>query len=541
MEKKMVIKKKRKILAIDDSQMDLFLLKKYLFEMGFDVFLADNGQKGIDAAINEKPDIILLDVMLPDVDGFEVCKKLKNDTATTNIPVIFISGNNDPCDKAEGINAGAVDYITKPFDPGELKARVESVLRSIILEEKIRLLANTDELTGLDNRRHFFDILERELFSGRIKGKSLCMMMIDIDHFKRVNDTYGHLAGDRILKQMGKILKENTYPLDVVGRYGGEEFVILMPETSPSKAAKAAEKLRVLIDGHYWDIGKESISVTVSIGIASIDSGNSHDLIKKADEALYRAKEQGRNRVVCWEDTQTHETKKIQSKNYDELQIKVSSFAKQMRSQILELISSFTKTLAAKDPYTANHSKNTQVYALAIANEMKVSEELKEKIEVASLLHDIGKIGVPDWILLKTGPLGEYDREIIEQHPIISVEILEPIGMFRNELPIIRQHHENFDGTGYPDRLTGREICVGARILAVADAFDAMTSDRPYRMAKSCEESLREMADCSGSHFDPEVVEAFRVVYEKNKKDWPLANWEFGTNSTRECAGVKTS
>jgi len=197
------------------------------------------------------------------------------------------------------------------------------------------------------------------------------------------------------------------------------------------------------------------------------------------------------------------------------------------------------KTIAAKDPYTANHGKNTQIYALAIADEMSVSQELEEKIEIAALLHDIGKIGVPDWILLKTGPLGDYDRRIIEQHPVTSVEILEPIGLFNQELPIIRQHHERFDGTGYPDQLKGKEIVIGARILAVADVFDAMTSGRPYRKAKSCEEAFREMIACSGSQFDPEVVEAFQMAYEKNKEQWPLANLGSEIDLAQECVSLK--
>ena len=531
--------KRKKILVIDDSQIDLFLLRKYLVEMEFDVLLADNAQKGIEIAVSKRPDIILLDVMLPDIDGFEVCRKLKKDTCTSAIPIIFISACNQPCDKAAGINAGAVDYITKPFDPGELKARIGSVLRSVVLEEKVLLFANTDELTGLYNSRYFFDILERELFSARIKGKSLCMMMLDLDHFKNVNDTYGHPAGDVILRQMGKILKENTYPLDVVGRYGGEEFVILMPEASYTTALKAAEKLREIIDGYHWDIGGKRISVTVSIGIASVESSNSHELIKRADKALHEAKKQGRNCIVCWEGVNTGGIKKIQSEEYHELQIKVSSLAEQIRSQVIEVVSAFMKTLAAKDPYTASHAKNTQAYALAIADEMGLSQELREKIEVAALLHDIGKIGVPDWILLKTGPLGDYDRRIIEQHPVISVEILEPIGLFNQELPIIRQHHERFDGTGYPDRLNGKEIAIGSRILAVADVFDAMTSDRPYHMAKPCEEGLQEIMVCSGSQFDPEVVDAFQIAYEKNRENWPLANCDSELNLTQEYVSSK--
>jgi diguanylate cyclase (GGDEF)-like protein len=534
----MKFEKTRKILAIDDSSMDLFLLKKHLCKMGFEVLLADNAPKGIDVALNEQPDIILLDAMMPGINGFEVCKKLKANSETSSIPIIFISGNDRPCDKATGLNAGAVDYIAKPFDPSELKARIESVLRSIILEEKIMLLANTDELTGLDNRRHLFDILEREMFSARIKGRSLCMLMLDIDHFKNVNDTYGHLVGDIILRQMGKILKENIYPLDVAGRYGGEEFVILMPETSYSTALKAAERLLKIIDESYWDIGGKRISITVSIGIASIESSDSHELIRRADEALYKAKENGRNCIVSWEDANVVGITNTQNEEYYELQTKVSSLAKQMCSQVLEVVSAFMETINAKDPYTAHHGKNSQVYALAIANKMGASRDLRGKLEIAALLHDIGKIGVPDWILMKTGSLSDSDRRIIEQHPMTSAKIIEPIGLFNQELPIIRQHHERFDGSGYPDQLKAKEIVIGARILAVADVFDAMTSNRPYRIAKTCEEALQEITDCSGFQFDPEVVEVFKIVYEENKAQWPLADLNSEIDLTQECVSL---
>jgi diguanylate cyclase (GGDEF)-like protein len=362
--------------------------------------------------------------------------------------------------------------------------------------------------------------------------------MLDIDHFKNVNDTYGHLVGDIILRQMGKILKENIYPLDVAGRYGGEEFVILMPETSYSTALKAAERLLKIIDESYWDIGGKRISITVSIGIASIESSDSHELIRRADEALYKAKENGRNCIVSWEDANVVGITNTQNEEYYELQTKVSSLAKQMCSQVLEVVSAFMETINAKDPYTAHHGKNSQVYALAIANKMGASRDLRGKLEIAALLHDIGKIGVPDWILMKTGSLSDSDRRIIEQHPMTSAKIIEPIGLFNQELPIIRQHHERFDGSGYPDQLKAKEIVIGARILAVADVFDAMTSNRPYRIAKTCEEALQEITDCSGFQFDPEVVEVFKIVYEENKAQWPLADLNSEIDLTQECVSL---
>ena len=282
-------KKTRKILVIDDSPADLFLLKSLLQETELTILSAEDGSAGMEMAVSERPDLILLAIMLPDINGFEICKKLKANKYTSAIPIIFISAKDQICDKITGLNLGAIDYITKPFDPGELKARIASVFRTLELEEKISLLVDTDELTGLISRRRFFAILGSEMFRARIKGESLCMMILDIDHFKDINDAYGHHTGDMILKQMGKILKENTYPLDFVGRYGGEEFIVLMSETSFSTAIKAAEKLRRIIDRYHWDIGGGSISVTVSIRIASMDSSDSNELIKRVDKALWPA------------------------------------------------------------------------------------------------------------------------------------------------------------------------------------------------------------------------------------------------------------
>ena len=521
--------KLRKVLAIDDSLTYLALLKAHLQKMGLSAMTTHDAGRGIEMAFNERPDLILLDVMMPEIDGFEVCRRLKADVRTSSIPVIFISANEQSKDKAAGLELGAVDYITKPFDPGELRARVGIILKMTELQEKLLLLANTDELTGLANRRYFFDILEREILQSKIKSNDLSLMILDLDHFKNVNDTYGHQAGDMILKQTGKIIRENTYPLDLAVRYGGEEFIVLMSETSTSKAARAAEKLCRIISNHRWAISNELISITASIGLAGINSHNlldSGDLLKNADTALYVAKKRGRNCVVTWDKINHNQDVKIQeNREYRELQAKLALLAKKLSSHALGTISAFTETINAviKDKHVVQHARNVQVYAVAIAEEMGLSTELRERIDTAAFLHDLGKISVPDAILKKTTPLTEGDWKIIRQHPIVGARILAPLKIFDLELSIVRHHHENCDGTGYPDGLKGREIPIGARVLSVADVFDAATSDRPYHLAKSSEDALREIDNCSGSKFDPDVVIAFHRACEKHKEDWPLA------------------
>ena len=521
--------KPRKVLVIDDSPTDLALLKAYLQEMGFITLLAQDAETGMGMALGEHPDLILLDVVMPGIDGFEVCRKLKDDSRTCEIPVIFVSANEQSCDKVAGLKLGAIDYISKPYDRGELEVRINIVLKMISLQEELLALSNTDELTGLANRRYFLNVLKREILQAKIKSNDLAVMILDLDYFKSVNDSYGHLGGDMVLKQMGEILKETIYPLDLAARYGGEEFIILMPGVTSEKAVKAAERLRKIIDGRQWEVFDKQISVTTSIGIAAVDSRNlvdSKDLVEKADTALYAAKRRARNCVVSWEQVDSNEeVEEPDNRDYRELQTKVSSLARQLRSYALGMVSAFIETMSAviQDHYIAHHAENVQTYATLIAEEMELLPELKERISTAALLHDLGKISIPASILQKTDPLTEQDWEIIRQHPIVSTKILAPIGSFDLELNVIKHHHEKFDGSGYPDGLKGREIVIGARILAVSDVYDAITSDRCYRPAQSVDCALKEILACSGTHFDPEVVEAFQRASEKHKSEWPLS------------------
>jgi len=526
----MQVRKQRKVLVIDDSQPNLILLKAHLGSMGLKPLLADNAMNGIAIAIEQKPDVILLDVMMPNIDGFETCRRLKSDIRTSSIPIIFVSAKDQAEDKISGLKLGAIDYVAKPFNKGELQARVGIVLQMIDLQERLLLLANTDELTNLANRRHFFQILDRELLQAKIRGGSVAVMMFDVDHFKNVNDTYGHLAGDKILQQVAKILKENIYPMDLAARYGGEEFVVLMPGLPVEIATQRANKLLSCIDNDTWEIDGKPITVTCSAGVAVFDGGDSADpyeLIRRADDALYTAKNRGRNCVVPFDQLNSQEIVQVQthqSGDFLELQSKISSLAQQIRQQTLGIISSFTKAIIVKDPYLASHIDNVKIYAEEIAAKMEVSQLLVEQLRTAAMLHDLGKIIIPNTILHKTTSLSDEELRIVQRHPIISADILAPIGVFSQEIVIIRHHHENYDGTGYPNGLLGRNIPVGSRILAVANVFDAMTSSKPWNPnPKSSAEAVEELTNCAGSQFDPEVVEAFKLAYADNQDFWPLS------------------
>ncbi len=521
--------KKIKILLVDDDPGDRRLTKLALEnssqEMEFVVETAGMLCECLECLKTNKCDLVLLDLGLPDSLGIVTVEKVHQ--ANPKIPVIVLTGLDDEEIGVEAIKKGAIDYIIKPFNQSVLRTRIGIAIQLVELQEQLRMLANTDELTALVNRRHFFEIFERELLRSKMKGTPLAVLMLDLDHFKSINDTYGHLGGDMVLKQMGKILTENIYPLDVAGRYGGEEFTILMPGVTFDEAAKAAERLCKVVDEWQWEVFDEKIAISTSIGLVSVDSSdlpNSNEIVDRADKALYAAKQSGRNCVVRWDQIDPNKKVEKQEKlDYSELQTKLSSVAGKLHSQAVGIVSAFTKVMAIKDPYISNHTRHVQIYTASIAEELGLSDELKQRLDTASMLHDLGKIGIPDSILTKTKPLSKEELKIVRNYPVISVQILEPIGIFSHELNIIRQHHEKFDGTGYPDGLKGREISIGGRVLAVANFFDSITSDRCYRPAALGEEALRNVIEGSGTRFDPEIVEAFKKAYDKNKEQWPLS------------------
>ncbi|HEV8607609.1 MAG TPA: diguanylate cyclase [Tepidisphaeraceae bacterium] len=285
----------QKILVIDDSSMIHALLTARLKDEPVQVTFANDGPSGLTSAGTLLPDLILLDVDMPGMDGFEVCRRLKADQQTRDIPVIFLTGASETDEKIKGLDLGATDYITKPFDMAELRARVRATLRTSYLLHLLSKKAMIDGLTGLWNRSYFDQRLTAELSLARRSNKPLSCIMCDIDHFKQVNDNYGHPGGDQILRDVAHLLVEACRIEDVVCRYGGEEFAIIGPNTHSQGAAELAERLRAGIFETEFHHQGASIRITCSFGIA--DAQCTQHIVQSADEALYRAKRCGRNRV----------------------------------------------------------------------------------------------------------------------------------------------------------------------------------------------------------------------------------------------------
>jgi two-component system cell cycle response regulator len=292
----------QKILIVDDSESIRLLLQARLSTEPVEIACADSGVAGLRLAGEILPDLILLDLELPDIDGLEVCRRLKANPRTQSIPIVFISGTTDTARKIEGLEAGAADYITKPFDAAELRARIRVSLRTKYLLDLLARKAMIDGLTGLWNRTYLETRLTAETSLARRNAQPLACIMIDLDHFKQINDRYGHLFGDDVLRGVAQTMGEACRSEDLVCRYGGEEFVVLAPNTTAPAAVELAERIRTAVAACSWTHHKELVQVTCSLGVADLQQTSVNGILEFADAALYQAKQLGRNRVVLYTD-----------------------------------------------------------------------------------------------------------------------------------------------------------------------------------------------------------------------------------------------
>ncbi len=374
------------------------------------------------------------------------------------------------------------------------------IIENAQLYTQATIRANTDGLTGLYNHRHFHESLEQEIARGARFGTVFSVVMLDIDLFKAYNDVYGHLAGDQILRKIGELIRNSIRSMDVAFRYGGEEFAVILPEARLDDAYRVAERIRKTIESKA---SSNLIPVTVSLGVASwpSDGVTREEIIGCADDALYRAKQTGRNRTNLASDIVKPGVPLVR----EELGLGLEA---------LNIIYALAATVDAKDHYTYGHSKKVSEYAVALSEALGLSGERIAEIRAAALLHDIGKVSIPDSILNKAGTLTEEEWEQIKAHPQVGVDILRHVINLVDCLPAILHHHERYEGNGYPSGLRGDSIPLEARILAIADVCEALTSSRPYRERLSLRQALKELKHRAGSQFDPELIDAFCKVME---------------------------
>jgi len=381
--------------------------------------------------------------------------------------------------------------------------------------------AITDGLTGLKTHRYFMEALDGEWRLSTRTGRPFSVIMMDLDGFKRVNDHGGHLEGDKVLAAVATLLDARSRQSNVVARYGGDEFALLMPETNTEQAEILAERLRAALEADHF---LRAHGVTASFGIATFpDHGPTQgEIVSLADSGMYLAKNCNGN---CVKVASLSIAARNAERDQELLEAYLGVAVKRMFSTgneafshyrhkfkqmkpLLDTITALAFAVEAKDPFTRGHSEEVSRWAAKIALQVGLSEAEIEDIKLAGIIHDVGKIHVPDPLLVKPTLLTAQEYEIVKSHAAWGAKIVEPLKVTAIER-IVRHHHEAFDGQGYPDNLKGDQIPLGARIMTVADAFQAMVSARPYRKARPVEEALAELQRCRGTQFDPFVVDAF--------------------------------
>lgn len=365
-------------------------------------------------------------------------------------------------------------------------------------------LAKTDSLTGVYSRQYLQRFLRTELKKCQDSEQQLSVIRIALDHFQNLLDQHGDEVGKTVLAKTGEIIQENVRGKDRVGRFGEDEFCVVLPGADSFDALDVAEKIRIAVKEHFkGGQGESKIdNVTVSLGIATFpkDAEDKLNLIYRANQTLYRARHSKRDRVC------------LSSITIDEVQRKI----KRAGSALAENIPTLVAIIDAKDVNTCGHSERVTKYSVAIAKAMGITGEELSNIQYGALLHDIGKINVEEHILDKPGRLSEHELYSIRNHPNFGANFLSTIDYLKKVTPLVLYHHERWDGNGYPEGIKGENIPLGARIIAVADAFDAMTSDRPYKKSFLVEEAVKELTRCRGTQFDPAVVDAFIKLVDCN-------------------------
>jgi diguanylate cyclase (GGDEF)-like protein/putative nucleotidyltransferase with HDIG domain len=392
----------------------------------------------------------------------------------------------------------------------------------------IQKQALTDALTGLPNHRALMEQLHKELERASRHHRSLSVLFFDADRFKRVNDTHGHAAGDAVLRQIGQRAESALRGGDTIGRFGGEEFVILLPEAAAEEAKDIAERIRATVAAEpVATLEVEGgLAASISIGLSTypLDGESEQTLLSQADEAMYLAKRLGRNQVRTAEEArQMNADVELlallqQAEQRDAAEREGTSVEHLREIYITRSIDSLMGLLQRRDERLRAHAHAVSDFATAIAQAWGISQQDTVRTGMAALLHDIGKIAVPDRILLKSTSLSPQETTLLQEHPVIGAQILEASPLFSDLVPAVRSHHERWDGQGYPDQMTGEEIPLAARIIAVAEAYDAMQRDYPYQRVRSAQQALKELQNKAGSQFDPAVVAVFSTLLAERQK-----------------------
>ena len=429
---------------------------------------------------------------------------------------VMILGKEDP-----NCNLGILSFIAN---------YAAMFIQNVELREKTNKYANTDTLTTLYNHRGFQEVLANELHHAQETDTQLSIIMFDINNISKINRELGHAKGDEVIKLLAEKVKQNIRSNDKAGRYGGDEIAIILPNTGTADAKYLAEYISYTLSCCFVDdVGP----VKVSVGISTYpeNTKDQEKLLILAEQAMYisqaKGYKEGMSAIISssdfnfWDDAALNSFAEVVAKRHaqlginfeDELVHKFNSEEIISQNHLIEMVTSLAGAIDAKDPYTKGHSTSVSRYAEALARAINLPEEEVQKITLGGLLHDVGKIGIPENVLRKPGKLENDEWEIMKQHPVIGAEkVLAPNEALSHLIPIVKYHHEHIDGSGYPEHLKGDEIPLSARIVAVADTYHALISDRPYRKGMSVEKACEILQEGAGRLWDADLVRHFIAI-----------------------------
>ena len=398
---------------------------------------------------------------------------------------------------------------------------------NIELLEQTNKFANTDTLTGLYTHRGFQEVLKAEIKKAEDNESNLSIIMLDVNNISKINRELGHAKGDEVIKLLAEKIKQNIRSTDKAGRYGGDEIAIILPDTNTPDAKYLAEYITYCLSCCFVDdVGP----VKVSVGIATYPecSRDQEKLLILAEQAMYisqaKGYKEGMSAIISssdfnfWDNDALNSFAEVVAKRHSQLGIDfneelIHKFTNEQivsHNHLMELANSLAGAIDAKDPYTKGHSTSVSRYSEALARAVNLPEDEVQRIKLGALLHDVGKIGIPENVLKKPGKLENDEWEIMKQHPVIGAEkVLKPNEALRDLIPIVKYHHEHIDGSGYPEHLKGDAIPLAARIVAVADTYHALISDRPYRKGMSVEKACEILKEGAGKLWDADLIRQF--------------------------------
>lgn len=463
--------------------------------------------------------LIITDVSMPGITGMELLHLARRRRPGTD--VILITGRGSIEQAKEALRAGALDYLEKPLDLGHLGDLVQQVLAResgasaefASPESLIHQHAERDALTGLLTLRAMHEKLAEIRLTNLANRQSAALIILNVDAFAEINGIFGYAFGDELLRQVAFRLRGKCGGRTYQCRCGADHFGIILPDADECAARNLAEQLRLAIGRMELNWKGHPVHVAVSAGLADTPAGfamTEGELVERARAALLAAKRGGGNTVRSYSEIQMEGAGRLHlaAGEIGYIAAEAEKLNQRLQMACLESVRALATAVEAKDPYTHRHSEQVAYYAEQLARYLNLPGDVVESTRVGALVHDIGKISIPDGVLTKPKGLTDEEFALVRQHPEVGAGILEKISLLSLESHIVRHHHENWDGSGYPAGLAGEDIPLGARIVRVADSIDAMLMNRTYKPAYPVDRVLHELEACAGRDFEPRLAEA---------------------------------